>query len=92
MGVAVYLLDNLNLTEHPFIVVFLGTLNSQLDICNYGPVGQLLPGQAGCYGLTPIFEWIDRRLITILLVSVITFLPPFVQGANSLACVYQFDY
>ena len=60
-------------------MVFLGTLNSQIPICKYTPSGQLL-GPQGCYNLTPVFQWIDRSIISIFLVFMIAFLPLFLQG------------
>ncbi|KAF9045539.1 1,3-beta-glucan synthase [Panaeolus papilionaceus] len=64
-----------------FIVtlVFLGTLNSNLKICQYTPSGQFLAGQAGCYNLVPVFDWIRRCIISIFLVFMIAFLPLFLQ-------------
>ncbi|EPQ51775.1 1,3-beta-glucan synthase [Gloeophyllum trabeum ATCC 11539] len=64
-----------------FIVtmVFLGTLNSELTICQYTSSGGLIGGQGGCYNLHPVFDWIDRCIIGILLVFMINFLPLFLQ-------------
>ncbi|KAF8878094.1 1,3-beta-glucan synthase [Infundibulicybe gibba] len=64
-----------------FIVtmVFLGTLNSQLTVCKYTDAGQFLGGQAGCYNLVPVFDWIIRCIISIFLVFMISFLPLFLQ-------------
>lgn len=61
-------------------MVYLGTLNSQLVICKYTDVGQFIGGQTGCYNLVPIFEWIQRCIISIFLVFMIAFLPLFLQG------------
>ncbi|KIK07095.1 glycosyltransferase family 48 protein [Laccaria amethystina LaAM-08-1] len=60
-------------------MVFLGTLNSQLQICKYTSAGQFIGGQAGCYNLVPVFEWIRRCIISIFLVFMISFLPLFLQ-------------
>lgn len=68
------------LTLHLLPVVFLGTLNSSLKICKYTASGQFLGGQAGCYNLVPVFEWIIRCIISIFLVFMISFLPLFLQG------------
>ncbi|KAI3613106.1 1,3-beta-glucansynthase [Moniliophthora roreri] len=62
-----------------FTMVFLGTLNSQLPICQYTDAGQFIGGQAGCYNLVPVFEWIERCIISIFLVFMIAFLPLFLQ-------------
>ncbi|KAF5348770.1 hypothetical protein D9756_009724 [Leucocoprinus leucothites] len=69
------------LSVQTFIVtmVFLGTLNSQLRICTYTSSGQMFGGQQGCYNLTPVFDWINRCIISIFLVFMISFLPLFLQ-------------
>ncbi|KAI0356840.1 1,3-beta-glucan synthase [Trametes cingulata] len=59
-------------------MVFLGTLNGQLDICKYSSSGQFI-GNPGCYNLTPAFQWIDHCIISIFLVFMIAFLPLFLQ-------------
>ncbi|KAI0340296.1 1,3-beta-glucan synthase [Trametopsis cervina] len=59
-------------------MVFLGTLNSQLEICQYSKSGAFI-GKTGCYNLQPVFEWIDRSIISIFLVFMIAFLPLFLQ-------------
>jgi len=61
-------------------VVFLGTLFESVRICKYTPSGQFLGGQAGCYNLIPVWEWIVRCIISIFLVFMISFLPLFLQG------------
>ncbi|THG95112.1 hypothetical protein EW026_g6480 [Hermanssonia centrifuga] len=68
------------LSVQVFVVtmVFLGTLQSQLDICTYSKSGQFT-GATGCYNLTPVFSWIDRCIISIFLVFMIAFLPLFLQ-------------
>ncbi|KAF6751110.1 1,3-beta-glucan synthase [Ephemerocybe angulata] len=60
-------------------MVFLGTLKSSLRICQYTETGQYLGGQAGCYNLVPVFDWINRCIISIFLVFMIAFLPLFLQ-------------
>jgi len=71
-----------------FAVVFLGTLFSSLKICKYNPSGQFLPGQAGCYNLVPVFEWIVRCTLSILLVFMMPFLPLFLQGMTVSPCMF----
>jgi len=64
-------------------VVFLGTLNKQLAICVYDKNGELdrtKGNQAGCYNLSPVFDWIRHCIISIFLVFFIAFLPLFLQG------------
>ncbi|TFK45980.1 1,3-beta-glucan synthase [Heliocybe sulcata] len=60
-------------------LVFLGTLNAELMICQYTSTGGLIGGQGGCYNLVPVFGWIERCIIGILLVFMINFLPLFLQ-------------
>ncbi|KAL1660315.1 glycosyltransferase family 48 protein [Schizophyllum commune] len=60
-------------------LLYLGTLNKQLFICKVNSNGQVLSGQAGCYNLIPVFEWIRRSIISIFLVFFIAFLPLFLQ-------------
>ncbi|KAI6096184.1 glycosyltransferase family 48 protein [Pisolithus croceorrhizus] len=60
-------------------MVFLATLNSSLKICAYSSNGSLLPNMNGCYNLTPVFDWIQRCIISIFLVWMIAFLPLFIQ-------------
>jgi hypothetical protein len=61
-------------------VVFLGTLNKSLLVCKFDTNNASGRGQAGCYNLVPIFDWIRRCIISIFLVFVIAFLPLFLQG------------
>ncbi|GAA94585.1 glycosyltransferase family 48 protein [Mixia osmundae IAM 14324] len=61
-----------------FVMVFLGTLNSNLDICTYNSNGQF-SGNEGCYNLVPVFDWIKRCIISIFIVFFISFLPLFLQ-------------
>jgi 1,3-beta-glucan synthase len=42
----------------------------------------MIGGQQGCYNLVPVFDWINRCIIGILLVFVISFLPLFLQGTS----------
>lgn len=60
-------------------MVFLGTLNSSILVCQYSAAGTILPGMDGCYNLTPVFDWIHRCIISIFLVFMIAFLPLFIQ-------------
>lgn len=61
-------------------VIFLGTLNKMLAICEVDSRGDPIGGQGGCYNLVPAFEWIKRCIISIFLVFFIAFLPLFLQG------------
>ncbi|KAF8911358.1 1,3-beta-glucan synthase [Mucidula mucida] len=60
-------------------MVFLGSLNSSVTICRYTGDGQFIGGQAGCYNLDPVFDWIKRCILSIFLVFMIAFLPLFLQ-------------
>jgi 1,3-beta-glucan synthase len=72
---------NLREADNELTVVFLGTLNSEIAICQYNSEGEYIPGQApGCYNLFPVFQWIRHCIISILLVFGIAFLPLFLQG------------
>ncbi|KAF8515805.1 putative 1,3-beta-D-glucan synthase subunit [Hysterangium stoloniferum] len=62
------------------VLVFLGTLNKQLAICQYTASGDLtLDSRKGCYNLAPVFDWIRHCIISIFLVFAIAFLPLFLQ-------------
>ena len=67
-------------------MLFIGTLNKQLAICQVDAQGNVLGGQqgSGCYNLIPVFDWVKRCVVSIFLVFFIAFLPLFLQG-NSLA-------
>ncbi|KAJ7726904.1 1,3-beta-glucan synthase [Mycena metata] len=69
------------LSVQVFIVtmVFMGSLNSSIRICQYTASGQLKPNSAGCYNLVNVFSWIRRCIISIFLVFMISFLPLFLQ-------------
>ncbi|KAJ6481844.1 1,3-beta-glucan synthase [Mycena sanguinolenta] len=60
-------------------MIYLGTLNSSIKICQYTSSGQFIAGQGGCYNLVNVFQWIQRCMISILLVFMISFLPLFLQ-------------
>lgn len=63
--------------------MFLGSLASNIRICQYNSQGQYIAGQpAGCYNLVPVFDWIHHCIISILLVFMIAFLPLFLQGKS----------
>jgi 1,3-beta-glucan synthase len=58
-------------------LAFLGTLKSTLPLCKYNASGELIAGQSGCYGLNPVFDWMNRSIIAIFLFFFIAFLPLF---------------
>lgn len=60
----------------------MASLNESVRLCKYNRNGDLLAGQSGCYGLEPVFQWIERCIISIFLVFMIAFLPLFLQGAS----------
>jgi hypothetical protein len=56
-------------------LIFLGTLNWSVRVCQYDAEGQYPPGQSGCYNLQPVFKWIKRCIISIFIVFWIAFVP-----------------
>lgn len=71
-----------------FAVVFMGTLQSSIKICRYTASGQFIANQGGCYNLINVYRWIDRCIISIFLVFMISFLPLFLQGVyHNYSCV-----
>ncbi|KIY50907.1 glycosyltransferase family 48 protein [Fistulina hepatica ATCC 64428] len=58
-------------------LLYIGTLNAELDICTVDSNGDVVSGQSNCYDLVPVFEWIKRCIISIFLVFFIAFLPLF---------------
>ena len=68
------------LTNNFYPVLFIGTLNKQLQICKVDSAGNVIGGQPGCYNLIPVFDWIRRCIVSIFLVFGIAFLPLFLQG------------
>ena len=60
-------------------MVYVGTLNGQLPMCKYSSSGAFI-GTTGCYNLVPVFQWIQRCIISIFLVFMIAYLPLFLQG------------
>ncbi|KAH8833637.1 glycosyltransferase family 48 protein [Flagelloscypha sp. PMI_526] len=59
-------------------MVFVGTLRSELTICRYSPTGEFI-GEAGCYNLVNVVQWIEKCILSIFLVFLIAFLPLFLQ-------------
>ncbi|PWN41792.1 putative 1,3-beta-D-glucan synthase subunit [Ceraceosorus guamensis] len=68
------------MSVHLFLwaMVFIGTLNSQLSVCE-STNSEYQVGTGGCYYLSPVFQWIRRTIISIFLVFMIAFLPLFLQ-------------
>ncbi|KAG1756796.1 glycosyltransferase family 48 protein [Suillus paluster] len=62
-------------------LLYIGTLNKQLAICQVDSQGNVLGGQqaSGCYNLIPVFDWIRRCIVSIFLVFFVAFLPLFLQ-------------
>ncbi|KAH9920752.1 glucan synthase, partial [Fomitopsis serialis] len=59
-------------------MLYLGMPKGQLKLCEYTPSGAFI-GVAGCYNLSPVFQWINRRIISIFLVFLIAYLRLFLQ-------------
>lgn len=68
-------------------MVFLGTLNAQLDICSFDSNGLIIV--PGCYDLAFMFDWIRSRVLSIVVVIMIFFLPLFLQGKLMHFLVYE---
>ncbi|KAJ2919772.1 hypothetical protein MD484_g740, partial [Candolleomyces efflorescens] len=66
-------INNMLVTLSVQVIIISSTLNSELTVCG-SPDDQL-----GCYNLAPVFQWIERCILSILLVFIISFLPPFLQ-------------
>ena len=62
-----------------FALVFLGSLNNELNICKYDSAGNFVTGQGDCYNLLPVYDWIKRCVVSIFIVFFIAFLPLFLQ-------------
>ncbi|KAI6039063.1 glycosyltransferase family 48 protein [Pisolithus marmoratus] len=62
-------------------LLYIGTLNKQLAICQVDSQGNVLGGQqaTGCYNLVPVFDWLKRCIVSIFMVFFIAFLPLFLQ-------------
>lgn len=60
-------------------LLYIGTLNKSLEICELDARGNVIAGQPGCYNLIPVFDWIRRCIVSIFLVFFIAFLPLFLQ-------------
>lgn len=69
-----------------FAMVFIGTLNSSLNICGTTD-NDFQTGLPGCYYLNPVFQWIKRTIISIFLVFMIAFLPLFLQELSERGAV-----
>jgi len=71
-----------------FALMFIGSLYSTLEVC---PDTQGIPfvlGQGECYYLNPIVYWVQRTVISILLVFMIAFLPLFLQELSERGAVF----
>lgn len=64
-----------------FTLIFLGAMGSSVTLCVFNPDAApdspLSP--AGCYNLVPVYQWIERCVISIFLVFIISFLPLYLQ-------------
>ncbi|OZJ02389.1 1,3-beta-glucan synthase component FKS1 [Bifiguratus adelaidae] len=61
-----------------FVMLFLGALMSTVPVCPFSiNITQELP--SGCYNLLPVFEWITRCVLSIIIVFFVAFLPLFLQ-------------
>jgi len=60
-------------------LLYIGTLNKELDICPVDADGNVIGTATECYNLIPVFDWIRRCIISIFLVFWVAFLPLFLQ-------------
>ncbi|WFC97626.1 1,3-beta-glucan synthase [Malassezia yamatoensis] len=61
-----------------FALMFIGTLHSSLEVCP-DTGSDFILGSGTCYYLNPVIYWVQRTVISILLVFMIAFLPLFMQ-------------
>ncbi|WFD30115.1 1,3-beta-glucan synthase [Malassezia sp. CBS 17886] len=72
-----------------FALVFLGTLYSSVQVCQDTVTGFYL-GEGTCYFLNPAIYWVQRTVISILLVFMIAFLPLFLQELSERGAISAF--
>ncbi|WFC94517.1 1,3-beta-glucan synthase [Malassezia brasiliensis] len=72
-----------------FALMFIGTLNASLQACPYSDSGFIL-GTGTCYYLNPVNYWVQRTVISILLVFMIAFLPLFLQELSERGAISSF--
>ncbi|OZJ03821.1 hypothetical protein BZG36_03818 [Bifiguratus adelaidae] len=63
------------------VLILLGSMMSSVTLCDYNPFALITDPTtpAGCYNLTPVLEWVQRCVLSILSVFIIAFLPLFFQ-------------
>ncbi|PKI84809.1 1,3-beta-glucan synthase [Malassezia vespertilionis] len=72
-----------------FSLMFLGSLYSSLGVCP-DTGSEFILGTGTCYYLNPVIYWIQRTVISILLVFMIAFLPLFLQELSERGAVSAF--
>ncbi|CAG8542684.1 1488_t:CDS:2 [Acaulospora morrowiae] len=60
-------------------MMFIGVMASTLTLCIYNPDPNAELSPPGCTDLNPVFDWIKRSIVSIVVVFMIAFLPLFLQ-------------
>jgi 1,3-beta-glucan synthase len=50
-----------------FVLVFLGSMNANVEICQYDSSGNYLGTPPGCTNLIPVYDWIKRCIISVFI-------------------------
>lgn len=79
------------LSVHMFMyaLLFIGTLHSSVPICP-DTGSEFIIGSGFCYYFNPVLYWIQRTIISILLVFMIAFLPLFLQELSERGAISAF--
>ncbi|CAG8459552.1 671_t:CDS:2 [Ambispora gerdemannii] len=62
-----------------FGMMLVGAMVSTLTLCDYNPDPTAELSPPGCHNLIPVFDWIKRSIVSIVVVFLVTFLPLFLQ-------------
>ncbi|CAG8552757.1 84_t:CDS:2 [Ambispora leptoticha] len=62
-----------------FSMIFIGAMASVLTLCDYNPNPTAELSPSGCHNLIPVYYWIKRSIISIVVVFLVAFLPLFLQ-------------
>lgn len=72
-----------------FALMFIGSLYSSLEVCP-DTGSEFILGSGTCYYLNPVIYWVQRTVISILLVFMIAFLPLFLQELSERGAISAF--
>ena len=73
-----------------FALMFIGSLYSTVDVCPDTDGIPFVLGSGQCYYLNPVVYWVQRTVISILLVFMIAFLPLFLQELSERGAISAF--